>query len=64
VQQVDISRSGAEWGEVCSMVEGGYNFDDVDREMRLLDFTKWINAGMEYRLYTYCGALRKHKMGG
>jgi len=63
-KQEDVSRSGVEWGEVCSMVEGGYSFDDVDREMRLLDFTKWINSGMEYKLYTYCGALRNYKNGG
>ena len=63
-EQVDVSRSGAEWAEVCSMVEGGYSFDDVDREMRLLDYSKWIEAGIEYRLYTYCGAVRKWKLGG
>ena len=61
VQQVDVSRSGVEWGEVLTMVEAGYNYDEVDREMRLLDFTKWIEAGIEYRLYTYCGAVRKWK---
>jgi len=60
-QQTDISRSGVEWGEVLTMVEAGYNFDDVDREMRLLDYSKWIEAGSEYRLYTYCGAVRKWK---
>ena len=60
--QVDVSRSGIEWGEVLTMVENGYNYDDVDREMRLLDFTKWKEAGMEYRLYTYCGAVRSWKL--
>jgi len=64
VKQQDVSRSGVEWGEVCQMVEGGYSFDDVDREMRLLDFSKWIESGMEYRLYTYCGAVRKWKQHG
>jgi len=61
VKQVDTTRSGVEWAEVCSMVESGYSFDDVDREMRLLNFSKWIEAGMAYKLHTYCGALRKHK---
>ena len=60
----DTSRSGVEWCEVCQMVEGGYSFDDVDREMRLMDFSKWIESTMEYRLYTYCGALRRCKNGG
>jgi len=63
-QQVDVSRSGVEWGEVLTMVESGYSFDDVDREMKLLDYSKWIESGMEYRLYTYCGAVRKWKMNG
>lgn len=61
VKQNDISRSGVEWGEVCQMVEAGYSFDNVDREMRLMDFSKWINSGMAYRLHTYCGALQRWK---
>lgn len=64
VKQVDVSRSGVEWGEVLTMVEAGYSFDDVDREMRLLDFSKWIEAGIDYRLYTYCGAVRRWKTSG
>ena len=59
----DTSRSGIEWGEVCGMVESGYSFDDVDREMKLMDFTKWIESGMAYRLHVYCGALKKYKYG-
>ncbi len=61
VKRSDVSRSGVEWKEVCQMVEGGYNFEDVDREMRLMDFSKWINASQEYRLHTYCGAVRRWK---
>ena len=64
VKQQDTSRSGIEWNEVCSMVENGYSFDDVDREMRLMDFSKWVESGMEYKLYTYCGALRNYKKYG
>jgi len=60
---VDTSRSGEEWGEVCSMVEAGYNFDDCDREMRLHDYSKWIETGIGYRIGTYCEALKKVKGG-
>lgn len=60
----DVSRSGVEWGEVCQLVENNYSFDDVDREMRLLEFSKWINSRMEYKLHTYYGALRNYKNGG
>ena len=63
-EQTDVSRSGVEWAEVCTMVENGYSFDAVDREMRLLEFSKWIESGMDYKLYTYCGALRRYKMKG
>ena len=55
---VDVSRSGAEWAEVCSMVESGYSYDDVDREMRLMDYTKWIKSNIDYKLHTYCSAVR------
>ncbi len=54
----DITRSGVEWKEVCEMVEGGYNFEEVDREMRLLGFTKWKESVQAYRLHTYCGAVK------
>ena len=60
-ETIDTSRSGIEWGEVCSMVEGGYSFDDCDKEMRLFGHTKWIEAGLDYRLYTYCSALKQFK---
>ena len=59
---VDISRSGVEWGEVCSMIYAGYNFDDCDREMRLHDFEKWIESGIGYRIGTYCEALKRTKL--
>ena len=58
---VDTSRSGVEWGEVCGMVQAGYNFDDTDREMKLMEHSKWIEAGIGYRIGTYCNALRKCK---
>ena len=58
---VDTSRSGIEWGEVCGMVQAGYNFDDTDREMKLMEHSKWIEAGIGYRIGTYCNALRKCK---
>ncbi len=57
----DTSRSGVEWGEVCNMVEGGYNFDDVDREMKLHDYSRWIESGIGYRVGTYCNALKRCK---
>jgi len=60
-KMVDTSRSGVEWGEVCGMVEAGYNFDDTDREMELHDHSKWIESGMAYRVGTYCNALRMWK---
>ena len=56
---VDISRSGDEWKEVCSMIESGYNFEDCDKEMKLLDFKKWIECGEKYRVRTYCNALNQ-----
>ncbi len=58
---VDTSRSGVEWGEVCSMVQAGYNFDDCDREMRLHEYSKWIESSIGYRVGTYCEALRRCK---
>lgn len=54
----DVTRSGEEWREVCGMVEGGYNFEEVDREMRLLGFTKWKESVQAYRLHTYIEAVR------
>lgn len=62
----DTTRSGAEWGEVNDMVRGGYNFEEVDREMRLLGFAKWKKEVQSYRLHTYCRAVenvfRKQKV--
>jgi len=60
-KMVDTSRSGVDWSEVCGMVQAGYNFDDTDREMKLMEHSKWIEAGVGYRIGTYCNALRKCK---
>lgn len=54
----DTTRSGKEWSEVCDMVRGGYSFDDCDREMQLLGFTKWCEESDTYRVRTYCNALK------
>ena len=58
---VDNSRSGVEWGEVCSMIQAGYNYEDCDKEMRLLGYDKWINEKESYRVGTYCNALKVFK---
>jgi hypothetical protein len=58
----DTTRSGREWGEVCSMIENGYNFDECDREMRLFNCAKWIEQTDEYRIRTYCKALESIKL--
>jgi len=60
-RMVDTTRSGKEWSEVCQMIEGGYNFDECDREMRLLEFSKWVESSEDYRVATYCNALKAIK---
>lgn len=57
----DTSRSGEEWNEVCSMVQGGYSYDECDMEMRLLGYEKWIESEERYRVLTFCNALKKEK---
>lgn len=57
----DTSRSGVEWGEVCGMIEAGYDFDECDKEMRLFGHTKWVEKGIGYRVGTYCSALKMLK---
>jgi len=61
VKFTDTSRSGIEWREVCTMIEAGYNFDEVDSEMRLLNCTKWNESDLRYKLTTYCNALKSVK---
>lgn len=61
VKLTDTSRSGVEWREVCTMIEAGYNFDEVDSEMKLLNYTKWIESDLRYKLLTYCNALKSTK---
>jgi hypothetical protein len=57
----DTSRSGEDWGEVCSMIEGGYNFDEVDAEMKLIGTSRWNKECLNYKISTYCNALKRIK---
>ena len=56
--QCDNSRSGKEWGEVCSMINAGYNYEDCDNEMRVLGYRRWVESNEGYRVGTYCNALK------
>lgn len=60
-EEVDTSRSGQDWREVCSMIEGGYNFDEVDMEMKLIGSSRWNSESLNYKISTYCNALRRIK---
>lgn len=55
----DTSRSGQDFAEVCWMIEAGYSFDDIEREMELFGTSKWNSEGMHYKLTTYKNALMK-----
>lgn len=60
----DTSRSGQDWKDVCEMIDAGYNFDDTNRELMLIGSSKWQSAGLDYKLSTYCGALKRIKKIG
>ena len=44
------------------MIEAGYNFDEINKEMLLFKHERWIERGMEYRLNQYFSALKSKKL--
>jgi len=60
-KHVDISRSGQDWKECCEMIEAGYSFDEVNKELMLIGSGRWKSETMNYRVNTYCNALKAIK---
>lgn len=58
----DTTRSGKEWSEVCSMVDGRYCFEDIDEEMILLGYERWKTRTMEDKLSIYYKVLQCKKL--
>lgn len=54
----DVSRSGQDWHDVCETISANYSFDDCDRELMLIGSSRWQAESMNYKVGTYCNALK------
>ncbi len=54
-KEVDTSRSGKEFAEVCRLIKKGKSKEEIFNDM--MSFAKWANAPEQYREHTYKKAL-------